>query len=98
MRVTSGEKSDPATATTLGENTMHVAAIDMWYEKKGFWIWVANSCAEVGHFWTPRDMGLNTSDSMMILRLVMESKMSLDQLCPVPLLGGLGTECPTLSN
>ncbi|MCF2137373.1 MAG: S8 family serine peptidase [Candidatus Thorarchaeota archaeon] len=34
-----GEKSDPASATTLGENTMHVAAIDMWYEKKGFWIW-----------------------------------------------------------
>ncbi|MHA1771056.1 MAG: fibronectin type III domain-containing protein, partial [Candidatus Thorarchaeota archaeon] len=34
-----GDKSDPASATTLGENTMHVAAIDMWYEKNGFWIW-----------------------------------------------------------
>jgi len=34
-----GEKSDPASATTMGENTMHVASIDMWYEEKGFWIW-----------------------------------------------------------
>ncbi len=37
-----GEKSDPASATTEegSANTMHVASIDMWYQKGGFWIFV----------------------------------------------------------
>ena len=36
-----GAKSDPASATTLGAtpNTMHVASIDMWYEKVTWWFW-----------------------------------------------------------
>ncbi len=35
-----GEKSDPATATTYGDNTMHVASIDMWYEEVRWWIFI----------------------------------------------------------
>ncbi|MGV9103148.1 MAG: S8 family serine peptidase [Candidatus Thorarchaeota archaeon] len=35
-----GEKSDAASATTLGDNTMHVASIDMWYEEVTWWFWV----------------------------------------------------------
>ncbi len=35
---------------------------------------------------------------MMILRLDVKIKTSLDQLCPVPLLGGKRTTCPGFSN
>lgn len=35
-----GEKSDPASATTYGDNSMHVASIDMWYEEVTWWYWV----------------------------------------------------------
>ncbi len=59
---------------------------------------VVNSCAKVGHFWTSRDMNMNTTDYITTLRLDMKTEMSLDQLCPVPLPGGLRTACPTWSN
>ncbi len=35
-----GTKSDPASATTYGDNTMHVASIDMWYEPVRWWFWI----------------------------------------------------------
>lgn len=35
-----GQKSDPASATTYGENSMHVASIDMWYQTVRWWWFV----------------------------------------------------------
>ncbi|TFF68225.1 hypothetical protein EU520_00690 [Candidatus Thorarchaeota archaeon] len=32
-----GVKSDPASATTYGQDSMHVASIDMWYEEVRWW-------------------------------------------------------------
>ncbi len=59
---------------------------------------VAGSCRKVGPLWTFRDMDLNTSDPSLILRLDVESETSLNQLCPLPLVGGLRTACSTSSN